>query len=352
VVNGTRSLLRAYCLLPTAYCLLVSACSIAPSTVDPRGPRAAQIAEIWWVSFAIASAVFLLVMALFLYALFRPRPRRWDEPSERMTDAWLRESGARFPGQRFILAGGVALPVLILVPLSVYWLVKIVDIAAPRTPPDFTIEVTGYQFWWHVRYPDQGLVTANEIHVPVGSPVRLLLKAEDVIHSFWVPQIMGKHDMVPGKTIETWLQADRAGTYWGECAEYCGVQHAKMAFLLVAEPPDEFAAWVRVQQQPAAEVPDPVARRGAQVFARECITCHTIRVGNAMIGGTGDTPGPDLTHFGGRLTLGAGILPNTRGNVAGWVGNPQAIKPGNKMPVVYLDSESLLAVVSYLESLR
>ena len=328
---------------------LLAACATAPAAVDPRGPRAAQIAEIWWVSLAAATVVFVLVMGLLLYALFRPRPERWDGPAERVTDAWLRESASRFPGQRFILAGGVVLPVVILVPLSVYWLTKLAELAAPSTPPEFTIEVTGYQFWWHIRYPDQGFVTANEIHVPAGRPVRLLLKAQDVIHSFWVPQIMGKHDMIPGRTIETWLQADRPGIYWGECAEYCGVQHAKMAFLLVAEPPEEFAAWVQQQQQPAAEVADPAARRGAQVFARECITCHTIRSGTGTVG---RNVGPDLTHFGSRLTVGVGILPNTRGNVAGWVGNPQAIKPGNNMPTLYLDSESLLAVVAYLESLR
>jgi cytochrome c oxidase subunit 2 len=155
--------------------------------------------------------------------------------------------------------------------------------------------------------------------------------------------------MIPGKTIETWVQADQAGVYLGECTEYCGIQHAKMAFVLVAEPPDEFAAWVDQQQQPAAESDDPDARRGAQVFARACVACHAIRVGGQTVGGSA---GPDLTHFGSRRTVGAGILPNIRGNVAGWIGNPQAIKPGNNMPIVDLDSESLLAVVAYLESLK
>lgn len=329
--------------------VLAAACAASPSAVDPRGPRAAQIADIWWLSFGLATAVFVLVMVLLAYALFRRRPDRWREPAEQVSAAWLRESDTRFPGQGFVVAGGVVLPVLVLVPLSGYWIVKLLDIAAPRTPPELTVEVTGHQFWWHVRYPDQGIVTANEVHVPVGRPVRLLLKAQDVIHSFWVPRLMGKHDMIPGKTIETWVQADEAGVYWGECAEYCGVQHAKMAFLLVADPPEQFAAWVEQQRQPAAESADPLARRGAQVFARECVACHAVRVGGQTVGGDA---GPDLTHVGSRLTIGAGILPNTRGNLAGWVGNPQALKPGNLMPVVELDSESLLAVVAYLESLR
>ncbi len=326
-----------------------AACSASPSTVDPRGPRAAQIAEVWWVSFWLATAVFILVIVLLAYALFRRRPERWRRPAEQKSAAWLRESGWFSPGQGFIVFGGVILPILVLVPLSVYWIVELIELVRPSTRPEVTIEVTGYQFWWHVQYPDQGFVTANEIHVPVERPVRLLLKAHDVIHSFWVPQLMGKHDMIPGKTIETWVQADQAGVYWGECTEYCGIQHAKMAFVLVAEPSEQFDAWVAQQQRPAIESSDPVALRGSQVFARDCIACHAIRVGGRTVGGE---VGPDLTHFGSRRTVGAGILPNTLGNVAGWVGNPQAIKPGNNMPIVDLDSESLLAVVTYLESLK
>ncbi|MGE3912344.1 MAG: cytochrome c oxidase subunit II [Chloroflexota bacterium] len=340
---------RIACFLSAVGVGLTASCAGSPSTVDPRGPHAANAAEIWWVSFWLAAGVFALVTALLAYALFRRRPDRLREPSAQMSAVWQHDAGARGPGQGFVVFGGIILPILILVPLSAYWMLKLMDVAVPGTQPAFTIEVTGYQFWWHVRYPNHEFVTANEIHIPVGQPVRLVVKSADVIHSFWVPQLMGKHDMIPGKAIETWIQADEAGVFWGECAEYCGVQHAKMAFVLVAEPPDQFRAWTEQQQRPAAESNDPLARRGAQVFAQECIACHAIKVGGQTVGGAA---GPDLTHFGSRRTVGAGILPNIRGNVAGWVGNPQAIKPGNNMPIIDLDADSLLAVVAYLESLK
>ncbi|MFN0071792.1 MAG: c-type cytochrome, partial [Chloroflexota bacterium] len=200
------------------------------------------------------------------------------------------------------------------------------------------------------RYPSRGFVTANEVRVPIGQPIELRLSSSDVIHSFWVPQVMGKHDMTPGHVNTTWLQVDKPGVYWGECTEFCGLQHAKMAFVLVAQTQSEFDAWAAGQQRPAAESIDPQVLRGAQVFARDgCIRCHTVRQGGAAVGGD---LGPDLTHVASRLTLGAGILANNRGNLAGWTANPQALKPGNYMPVTYLDAESLLAVVAYLESLK
>jgi cytochrome c oxidase subunit 2 len=194
------------------------------------------------------------------------------------------------------------------------------------------------------------VVAANEIHVPAGRPVQVNVTSEDVIHSFWVPQLMGKLDMIPGKTNTTWLQADQPGAYRGECAEYCGVQHAHMAFLVVAEPPEQFAAWLEGQRQPAAEPTEPLAREGAQAFAREgCISCHEIRYGASPVGGKA---GPDLTHLASRRTIGAGLLANNPGNLAGWIANPQALKPGNKMPRLNLDAESLQALVAYLESLN
>jgi cytochrome c oxidase subunit 2 len=323
---------------------LLGGCARAPSTLDPRGPRAAQAAEIWWVMLVAATLVFLVVMGALLYALFRRRP------VSGRGDAETRRRGERMPGQGFVVAGGVGLPIVILVPLSVYWLVSTAALARPTLEPDFAVEVVGYQFWWEVRYPDHSFVTANEIRVPVGRPVEVRLTSVDVIHSFWVPQLMGKLDLIPGRTNTTWLQADQAGIYFGECAEYCGVQHAKMAFMVVAEPPEQLAAWLERQKQPAAEPADPTIRRGAQVFARAgCIECHTVRFGDGSVGGK---TGPDLTHFGSRLTVGAGILENNRDNLAGWIANPQAIKPGNKMPVADLDAESLMAVVAYLESLK
>jgi cytochrome c oxidase subunit II len=298
----------------------------------------------------LAAIIYALVVALLLVALYRRRaPEPEDSWADRLT-AWAREPASRFAGTTFVVAGGIALPVLVLIPLSVFTIRTLASTTVPGSEPGLTVEVVGYQFWWEVRYPEHGIVGANEVHIPVGQPVRLTLRSADVIHSFWVPQLMGKMDLVPGQTNATWVQADQPGAYWGECAEFCGIQHAKMAFLLVAEPPDQFAAWLEQQRRPAVEPTDPVARQGAQVFARDgCITCHAIQYGTGTVGGQA---GPNLTHVGSRRTIGAGILPNTRGNLGGWIANPQAIKPGNKMPIQYLDSESLLAVVAYLESLK
>jgi cytochrome c oxidase subunit II len=184
----------------------------------------------------------------------------------------------------------------------------------------------------------------------VGQPVALRLSSPDVIHSFWVPQLMVKLDLVPGHVNTLTLQADHAGVYRGQCAEYCGLQHGRMAFLVIAEPPDQFAAWLEAQGQPARQPDDPFRLLGAQAFAREgCIHCHAIRYG---AGPVGTAVGPDLTHVGSRRTLAAATLPNTLGHMAGWIGNPQALKPGNYMPALPLASESLRALAAYLESLE
>jgi cytochrome c oxidase subunit 2 len=300
--------------------------------------------------FVLAGLIFVLVMGLLAYALFHRGPRE-PEPSPGSGSAVSQRRGsARLPGTGFVVAGGVVLPIVVLLPMLGYVLSTMAALVAPDRTPSLEVAVVGHQFWWTVRYPGLGFQSANEVHIPVGEPVKLTLRSSDVIHSFWVPQLMGKQDLTPGHTTETWIQADQPGVYWGECAEYCGVQHAKMAFVLVAQQREEFEAWVAAEQRPAVEVVDPVAQRGAQVFARSgCIACHAIRYGTGTVGGE---IGPDLTHFGSRLTIGAGILPNNLGNLAGWIANPQAIKRGSNMPASYLDADSLLAVVSYLESLK
>ena len=208
--------------------------------------------------------------------------------------------------------------------------------------------MTGHDWWWEVRYPDQGIVSANEIHVPVGRPVRLRLTSADVIHSFWVPQLTVKTDLIPGQTNTTWIQASNPGTYRGQCAEYCGLQHAKMAILVIADPPDAFARWLANERQPATAAADPLAARGRLALERNsCAACHTVR-GTTASG----TLGPDLTHFGGRRTIGADTLPNTPGNLGGWIVNSQTVKPGNKMPPQPLTPQELQALLAYLESLK
>ncbi|MBI3969369.1 MAG: cytochrome c oxidase subunit II [Chloroflexi bacterium] len=339
------------CLLVTfAAGALLHGCAGAPSTLDPQGPVAARIADLWWLMASLGTAVYLTVMAVLLWTTLRPHQQTADEPASHGPGS----AAADRNEVALIVVGGIAVPAIILFFLMVSNIRTIVALAAPgskgESASDLTVTVIGRQFWWEVRYPGAAFVTANEIRVPVGRPVRLELTSTDVIHSFWVPQLMGKLDMIPGQTTSTWLQADRPGVYRGQCAEYCGVQHAHMAFLVVAEPPDQFAAWVDRQRQPAVEPTDPFLLKGVQAFSREgCIQCHAIRIGGSAVGGT---LGPDLTHVGGRLTIGAGLLENTYGNRAGWIGNPQALKPGNKMPTIPMDPESLRALAAYLGTLQ
>ena len=326
--------------------LLASACAGAPSALDPRGPQAARIAELGWLMFAVSGVVFVIVMAVLLGGLFRPRRARRDDGQRPPEDGVVGEVGET----GLVVVAGIALPVVVLTGITIFTLRTLAQTAIPPAAPVTVVEVVGHMWWWEVRYPREGFVTANEIHVPAGQPVELRLRSPDVIHSFWVPQLMGKMDLVPGRENVTWIEASEPGMYRGLCAEFCGVQHAKMMFMLVALPPAEFAGWAAAQRAPAVEPIDPAVLRGAQAFARTgCINCHVIRYGS---GAVGNPVGPDLTHVGSRLTLGAGIMPNTRGHLAGWIGNPQALKPGNLMPVVDLDADSLLTLTAYLESLR
>jgi cytochrome c oxidase subunit 2 len=214
------------------------------------------------------------------------------------------------------------------------------------------VRVTGHQWWWEVEYrdssPQDWAFTANEIHVPVGRPVVFELRANDVIHSFWVPNLGVKRDMIPGDENSVWFQADTAGVYRGQCAEFCGHQHAKMAFQIVAEPPERFAAWLERQRDTARTPADSVAARGQEVFlGSTCVMCHTVSGTPA-----GSRIGPNLTHLAGRRTIAAGSLPNTRGNLAGWIVDPQRIKPGVRMPPNALAPDDLQALLAYLESLK
>ncbi len=312
--------------------------------LDPHGAQASRIADVWWGMLLVGGIIWAGVMGLLGLALVRGRWRG---------DGWqLADDYRHLPpgGLALIVAGGVALPVIVLLTLSFVGSRVLAAQVAPGEAPATTIEVTGHQFWWEVQYPAQGILTANEVHVPVGQAVRVTLRSVDVIHSFWVPQLAGKTDLIPGKTNQMWLRADAPGVYRGQCAEYCGLQHAHMAFLVIADPPDQFAAWVAAQQRPATQPTDPALQQGAQVFARQgCITCHAIRYG---AGDTGGKVGPDLTHLASRGTIAAGTLDNNRGSLGGWIMNSQAIKPGNHMPPMPMDGESLQALLTYLESLQ
>jgi cytochrome c oxidase subunit 2 len=258
-----------------------------------------------------------------------------------------------------IIGGGVIFPVVSLFALLLYALVSADEIVDIDEPAVLRIEVVGEQFWWQVRYLDEagGLdaVTANEIHVPVGSPVDFTVKSADVIHSFWVPSLAGKIDMIPGRTNTLRLKADKVGEWRGQCAEYCGAQHAKMAFYVVVETPEKFAAWLAAQRRPADEPSDRFLQRGKTLFLSKdcgqedcCADCHTIRGTEA----DGDH-GPDLTHVGSRRWIAAGTLPNNAGTLGGWIASSQHIKPLSHMPSFdRYTGEELRALAAYLESLK
>ena len=312
----------------------------SPSYLRTFGVVGDRLAALGWSLLVIASVVVLAVSVLVLVGVLR-RGTRSPAPVER--------AGGGLP---WIVIGGIVVPSIILVAVFVLTMMTQAAVASPATPPALTVRVTGHQWWWEVQYlapsPDRVATTANEIHIPVGRPVRFEIAAGDVIHSFWIPELAGKTDLIPGQTNLTWLQADHPGVYRGQCAEYCGMQHAKMAMSVVAEAPAAFDEWLQRQRQPASSPAEPDQVAGAAVFASSaCALCHTIRGTSA-----GGRLGPDLTHLAARRTIAAGTLPNTRGNLAGWIANPQALKPGNVMPAVPLKSTELQVLITYLQSLN
>ncbi|QKT04662.1 cytochrome c oxidase subunit II [Ectothiorhodospiraceae bacterium 2226] len=312
--------------------LALGACSGPQSTLQPAGSDARLIDTLWWVMFWGSVVIFLIVMALVLYATFRPHHRRLP-----------------FKGRTLILVGGIAWPVVTLTALLIYGVSVGRTITQPVAPEAVRIEVTGHMWWWEVRYPDEGFVTANEIRVPVGTPVEIAVDTADVIHSFWVPNLAGKLDMLPGRVNHMRFTAEQPGVYRGQCAEFCGPQHARMAFYVVVETPEAYAAWVEKEAQPAREPQSELELRGRDAFlGAGCGACHTVR-GTEAAG----MLGPDLTHLGGRLSIGAGMFDNNRGTLGGWIVDSQAIKPGNKMPPFReFDGETLQALLVYLESLQ
>lgn len=301
--------------------------------LDSAGEAARAIETVSWVLFVGGTAIFAGVMLLLAWALRRPHRNVRDR-------RWVVGGGLLFPGA--VLAALFAWTV----PMSPAW--KTVP-----PPGALVITVTGHMWWWEVRYRGAGggadIVTANEIHIPTGRPVYLALASADVIHSFWVPELAGKMDMVPGKLQHLLLSADRPGSWRGPCAEYCGEQHARMVLQLVARPPAEFEAWLAEQAAPARAPATPRQQAGLAAFlANRCDACHAVR-GVAAGGGLG----PDLTHVGSRLQLAAGTLPNTQEARSQWIARVQQLKSGARMPSYErLDDQTLEAIADWLGSLR
>lgn len=313
------------------------------SMIDPAGPKAAAVNDFWSFLIVTSTIVFVVVVGALLYGALKRR----RDPHEPAVAADAEHRIGR------VVAGAVGATALILaVFLTLNWRLERA-IAAPKQANVLTIDVIGRQWWWEIQYPDSltpsnWISTANEVHIPVNRPVRLRMTSRDVIHSFWVPSLSGKKDLVPGRVTETWFQADSPGVYRGQCAEFCGHQHANMALLVVAHRPDEFHEWVAAQRAPASEPYDSLRQAGKQVFlAGSCSLCHAI-VGTPA----GGRIGPDLTHIGSRRTIAAGTLPNTRGHLAGWILDPQRIKPGVYMPANGLEPRQLDALLAYLEGLK
>ncbi|MGY2002469.1 cytochrome c oxidase subunit II [Blastococcus sp. SYSU DS1024] len=304
------------------------------SVLDPVGPEAAQIAGLTWFMIVLGGLLWLATVVFLVLAL-RHRARREPRAADRGAKA-------------FIAVWGVVVPIVVLPAVFAYSLVVGVDISRPVPPGELTVEVVGHQFWWEVRYPDADVVTANEIHVPVGRPVRLEMTSADVIHSLWIPPVAGKLDLLPGQTNVLSFQVDEAGRYLGECAEFCGIQHARMQFVLVAQEEDEFADHLVALQAGPAEPDGELEEAGREVYlAAGCGQCHRIEDVS-----DGDGFAPDLTHLASRDTIASGMLENTRGNLAGWILDPQGLKSGVRMPPNNLSGDDLQALLAYLESLE
>jgi cytochrome c oxidase subunit 2 len=313
---------------------------VASSAIDPAGIQAVRIARLWWMLLAICGTVYVLVIAALTLAA--ARRRRAEDPASRAGE-----------DRRItrVVAAGVGITAVLLIAILATSATTARGLASLDREGALRIRVIGNQWWWKIEYeapdPSSRFETANEIHLPVGRPVVLELQSSDVIHSLWVPNLHGKRDLIPGQLNTLWLQADREGVYRGQCAEYCGLQHAHMGILVVAEAPEKFEAWREAQRAPAPEPKTDEERRGQEVLlSRSCVFCHTVR-GTHAVGKVG----PDLTHVGGRLTLAAGTLPNTRGHLAGWIADSQHVKPGNYMPQNPMDGGDLQALVSYLQAL-
>jgi cytochrome c oxidase subunit II len=328
--------------------------SVLQSMLDPAGPQAANISRLWWLAFWISTLVFVVVLGFLLGAIVRAVRLRRDLADEReiRLKPDLASEAAWEPVLKTAVTLAVGGTVLTLFVLLIASIRTGRAIASPRRDAAVVINIVGHQWWWEAEYedalPSQRFKTANELHIPVGRPIVLKVTSHDVIHSFWVPNLHGKRDLIPGYTTSIWLQADRPGIFRGQCAEFCGYQHANMSLYVTAESDAEYQRWAANQRKPAVEPSDETTSRGREVFLRStCTQCHTIRgtIAGAILG-------PDLTHLATRGTIAAGRLPNSRGHLAGWVVDAQGIKPGSRMPPNSIPGDDLQALLTYLESLK
>jgi cytochrome c oxidase subunit II len=329
--------------LLASFTAALAGCEGNHSAFNTGGPRARQIADLMLAFFGVSAVVYLVVVALLLWALLRRRSSKAHRSAERAASAEARA--------RLAVGGGIGLTVIVLVGLA------IADFTVQRSlssHPENALRVliTGHQYWWEIEYDDpvpaNRVRTANEFRIPVNRPVELILTSRDVIHSFWLPSLSGKKDLIPGHTNTELVIAQKPGTYTGQCAEFCGLQHARMRLSVTAVSQEEFEAWKRHELAPARTPASDLERAGRDVFEHStCTLCHTIHGTVASA-----TVGPDLTHLADRGTIAAGTLPNDQASLSSWILAPQRIKPGAQMPATPLRPMDLAALSTYLASLQ
>ena len=316
------------------------------SALDPAGQPAEYIHSLWIRTFWLCVGIYVITFLLMLIAaILRRAPITNNDVLIKRPESDRRTA--------VVIGAGVFISIVILFVILIGdFAVGNESRALSKESGAMSIQVTGHQWWWEVTYldpnPSNNINDANEIHVQVGMPVRFELRGADVIHSFWVPNISGKKDLIPGHPTSLTLKPDKVGTYWGQCAEFCGYQHAKMRLAFIVQTPEEFKAWAESAKQRAHEPETDMQRRGMAVFmGRSCSTCHALQGTPA-----GGRFGPDLTHIASRASLAAGSLPNSMGHLAGWIADPQGIKPGVNMPQQQYSPQDLQALLEYLESLK
>jgi cytochrome c oxidase subunit 2 len=315
--------------------LTLAGCAGAPAVLSPASPNAAMVSDLFLFLFAIAAVVFLVVEVLLFYSVIRFRRKKTDGMPTQI-----------YGNPKLEIAWTVIPAIVLAVVFVLTW--QTLNSLAAIPPNSLNIKVTGYQWWWQVEYPDLGAITANEIHVPAGQDVLFTLESKDVIHSFWVPELGGKMDMIPGRTNRLWLRPTKVGIYQSQCAEFCGTAHALMRLTVFVEPVDQFNAWVAQQKRPAQPPTIDLAKRGADEITQVgCQGCHAISGTKAQ-----GKIGPDLTHLASRKMIAAGLLTFNDENLHTWISDPSAVKPGTKMPKLALTQEQIDAISAYLMTLK
>jgi cytochrome c oxidase subunit II len=311
-----------------AVAFLVAGCGNGQNSLEPHSPQAGSIATLWWIMLGVSTFGLAVVVGL-------------------LVASWVKRgtTGRERPATITVVVLGIVTPILVIAALFAYSDIFLIRGTSAPSPTSLVakralkITVVGHQFWWEARYPNGNVVTANEIHIPVRTPVVVSVTSDDVIHSFWVPELNRKMDLEPGRTNQVEIYASKVGKYRGQCAEFCGLQHAHMAFWVLADPPAVFARWLSREERPATQT--------SQLFLDKCSNCHQIQ-------GTPATAkvGPDLTHVGSRTTIAAGTIPNTLADMEQWIAHPQEVKPGNLMPDLDLTDGQVHELATYLESLK